>query len=170
MGQNSGNSSAAANGSGPMARAAPGGQRGGSGTALPAAAGKRRSPRPPGTSRRSRHENRDIPAQARISRKTLYLKGHSGKLRPHRHGIGHIFLESEEIDTSSTGRSSDSGSSRRAPSRLPPMAHRAPLTLTAAVLSGTCTPFPFDPAFAGTCEFPDIQLSTSLSYHTCPVL
>ena len=56
---------------------------------------------------------------------------------------GHIFLEAEENDTSFAGRSSGSGSTRCAPSRLAPMASCASLTHTAAVLSGILTPFPF---------------------------
>ncbi len=80
--------------------------------------------------------------------------------------VGHIFLEAEENDIWFAGRSSGSGSSRRAPSQLSPMASCAPLAHTAAVLSGILTPFPFDPASAGTCEFPDIQLSVYYSITT----
>ncbi len=78
------------------------------------------------------------------------------------YNAGHIFLEAEETDISSTGRSSGSGSSRYAPSRLAPMAFRASLAHTAAVLSGILTPFPFDPANAGTRRFPDIQFYTMI--------
>ena len=107
------------------------------------------------------HENRDIPAQARISRVYTTPGSRASAIRaPPGDCVGHIFLEAEENDTWFAGRSSGSGSSRRAPSQLSPMASCAPLAHTAAVLSGILTPFPFDPASAGTCEFPDIQLST----------
>ena len=44
------------------------------------------------------------------------------------------------------------------------MAYRAPLTHTAAVLSGIFTPFPFDPAKAGTRRSPNIHFL--LYYHS----
>ena len=104
-----------------------------------------------------RHENRDISAEG------PYIPSMTITHPAQRHTAhkcnqpGHIFLEAEETDISSAGRSSGSGSPRYAPSRLVPMAFCASLAHTAAVLPGIFTPFPFDPADAGTRRFPDIQ-------------
>ena len=111
-------------------------------------------PGTPGTNRCFRHENRDISAEGPHI-PSIAIAHLAQRHTAHKcNNAGHIFLEAEETDISSAGRSSGSGSPQYAPSRLAPMAFCASLTHTAAVLSGILTPFPFDPA---KCRHPRIS-------------
>ena len=90
---------------------------------------------------------------------SLTPTGHSGTLHPSWLCSGHIFLEAEENDTSFIGRSSDSGSSRPAPSR--PFGQWL-VAVRSPSQQRSCRRFAlrsrFNPTCAGTCELPDYSI------------